>query len=156
MLALNASIEAAKAGDSGRGFAVVAAKVRELAGQSQRSTDQVKQILENIRLATHKVILATEDGGKGAEVGVELAESTGKSVERLKRVIEDTASGSLEIEAAVRQEVVGIEQIAEALDQINSVTQGFTASTKQNTQAADQLVEIAGRLRDSVEAYRTA
>ena len=97
-----------------------------------------------------------KDGGKGAEVGVELAESTGKSVERLKRVIEDTASGSLEIEAAVRQEVVGIEQIAEALDQINSVTQGFTASTKQNTQAADQLVEIAGRLRASVEAYRTA
>src|SRR5262249_780903 len=69
MLSLNASIEAAKAGEAGKGFAVVAAEVKELAEQSSQATVQVNAILQDIRRATDKAVMATEEGSKGVDRG---------------------------------------------------------------------------------------
>jgi methyl-accepting chemotaxis protein len=94
MLALNASIEAAKAGEAGKGFAVVATEVKNLAEQSEQSTAQVQKILENIRHATEKAVMVTEEGTKGVDRGMELVEQTGDIVRSLSDVIHETTIGA--------------------------------------------------------------
>lgn len=154
MLALNASIEAAKAGEAGKGFAVVAAEVKELAEQSQQSTAQVQKILQDIRHATDRAVMATEEGSKGVDSGVLLVQRSGDVMHQLNEVIRETSLASQQIVAAVRQEAVGIEQVAIAMSEINKVTSQFVTGTQQSKQVASDLGVVAERLRDSVGVYR--
>lgn len=154
MLALNASIEAAKAGEAGKGFAVVAAEVKELAEQSQQSTAQVQKILQDIRHATDRAVMATEEGSKGVDNGVMLVQRSGDLMGQLNEVIRETSLASQQIVAAVRQEAVGIEQVAIAMGEINKVTSQFVTGTQQSKQVSSDLGVVAARLRDSVGVYR--
>jgi len=154
MLALNASIEAAKAGDAGKGFAVVAAEVKELAEQSQQSTAQVQKILQDIRHATDRAVMATEEGSKGVDAGVVLVQKSGEVMRQLGEVIREAALASQQIVAAVRQEAVGIDQVATAMSEINKVTAQFVASTQQTKVASTKLDEMAGKLKVSVGTYK--
>ncbi len=154
MLALNASIEAAKAGEAGKGFAVVAAEVKELAEQSQQSTAQVQKILQDIRHATDRAVMATEEGSKGVDNGVLLVQRSGEVMHQLNEVIRETSLASQQIVAAVRQETVGIEQVAIAMNEINKVTSQFVTGTQQSKQVSSELGVVAARLRDSVGVYR--
>ncbi|MDP2169362.1 MAG: protoglobin domain-containing protein [Rhodocyclaceae bacterium] len=155
MLALNASIEAAKAGEAGKGFAVVAAEVKELAEQSQQSTAQVQKILQDIRHATDRAVMATEEGSKGVDAGVVLVQKSGEVMRQLNEVIREGALASQQIIAAVKQKFVGIEQVSLAMGEINKVTGQFVASTQQTKEAASNLTEVAGKLKDSVGVYKT-
>ncbi|RZU47734.1 methyl-accepting chemotaxis sensory transducer with Pas/Pac sensor [Fluviicoccus keumensis] len=154
MLAFNASIEAAKAGDAGRGFAVVAAEVKDLAEQSQQSTAQVQKILQDIRRATDRAVMATEEGSKGVDAGVLLVQKSGEVMKQLSEVIHETALGSQQIVAAVRQEVTGIKQVTTAMSEINKVTTQFVAGTHEVKRASTRLGDVAGKLRDSVSVYK--
>jgi len=154
MLALNASIEAAKAGDAGKGFAVVATEVKNLAEQSEQSTTQVQKILEDIRHATEKAVLATEEGTKGVDNGTDLVEQTGEVVRSLSEVIHEATVASQQIETAIRQEGVGIEQITAGMNEINQVTSSFVSSVKQTTEAIDNLSMITKNLKEYVDTYK--
>ena len=154
MLALNASIEAAKAGEAGKGFAVVAAEVRELAEQSQQSTAQVQKILQDIRHATDRAVMATEEGSKGVDAGVGLVQRTGSVMQQLSEVIRETSIASQQIVAAVRQEAVGIDQVSQAMAEINKVTAQFVSSAQQSKASTVELRSVAARLRDSVSVYK--
>jgi len=155
MLALNASIEAAKAGEAGKGFAVVAAEVKNLAEQSEQSTTQVQKILEDIRHATEKAVMVTEEGTKGVDYGMTLVEQTGNVVRSLSDVIHETGIATQQIEAAIRQESIGIEQITAGMNEINQVTAAFVDSVRQTTEAISDLSDIAKNLKDYVDVYRT-
>ncbi len=154
MLSLNASIEAAKAGEAGRGFSVVAQEVRNLAEQSEQATRQVQKILEDISRATEKAVMATEEGNKGVDNGMKLAEKTGTAMKSLRGVIHDTTMACQHIVAAVRQESVGIKQITSSMDDINQVTTSFVTGVKQTTGAIDNLVDIAKQLKTHIDIYR--
>ena len=154
MLALNASIEAAKAGEAGKGFAVVAAEVKELAEQSQHSTAQVQKILQDIRHATDRAVMATEEGSKGVDAGVVLVQKSGDLMRQLSTVIREVERASQQIVAAVRQEAAGIDQVNTAMQEINKVTSQFVASTVQTTEAASALGGVADKLKDSISKYR--
>lgn len=154
MLALNASIEAAKAGESGKGFAVVASEVKNLAEQSEQSTTQVQKILEDIRRATEKAVMATEEGTKGVDQGTVMVEETGDIVKSLSEVIHETMIASQQIEAAIRQEGVGIEQITAGMNEINQVTASFVDSVKQTTEAIDNLAGLVKTLKQYTDVYK--
>lgn len=155
MLALNASIEAAKAGDAGKGFAVVAEEVKNLAEQSEQSIVQVQNILEDIRHASEKAVMATEEGTKGVDHGTGLVEQTGEIVRGLNAIINETSIASQQIEVAVRQESVGIEQITIGMNEINQVTSTFVVNVKQTLEAINNLTMIAKSLREYVDLYKT-
>ena len=93
MLALNASVEAARAGEHGKGFAVVAMEVRNLAEQSRQATAQVKAILSEIQKATNSTVMATEEGTKGVERGVQLSVQAREAIEQLTAVIDEVGAG---------------------------------------------------------------
>jgi methyl-accepting chemotaxis protein len=155
MLALNASIEAAKAGEAGKGFAVVAIEVKNLAEQSEQSTTQVQKILEDIRHAAEKAVMVTEEGTKGVDFGMKMIEQTGIIVHDLSEVIDETMIATQQIEAAVRQESVGIEQITIGMNEINQVTSSFVESVKQTTEAIEKMSEIAKDIKKYIDVYKT-
>jgi methyl-accepting chemotaxis protein len=154
MLALNASIEAAKAGEAGKGFAVVAAEVRELAEQSQQSTAQVQKILQDIRHATDRAVMATEEGSKGVDAGMLSVQKSGEVMGQLGEVVRETAMASQQISAVVRQQFIGLEQVTAAMREINKVTSQFVSSAQQSKESSADLRRVAERLRESVSTYK--
>ncbi|MBT3197956.1 MAG: hypothetical protein HN344_09535, partial [Gammaproteobacteria bacterium] len=154
MLALNASIEAAKAGDAGRGFAVVADEVKDMAEQSRQATAQVHGILDEVRNASARTVRAVEEGNKSANLGATQAEQAGSVLRDLNKVIHDTAQASQQIMAAVRQEATGIDQIRVAMDDINMVTSQFVSATNQTESAADHLTDYTTSLQHMVKRFK--
>lgn len=154
MLALNASVEAARAGEHGKGFAVVAMEVRSLAEASKQATAQVKAILSEIQKATNTTVMATEEGTKGVEKGVQLAAQARESIEQLGAVINESAQIAVQMMAGGQQQVTGIEQIALAMQNINQVTVQSLASTRQAEKSAQNLNEMARDMLATVNQYR--
>ena len=154
MLALNASIEAAKAGEAGKGFAVVAAEVRELAEQSQQSTAQVQKILQDIRHATDRAVMAAEQGSKGVDAGMISVQRSGVVMKQLGEVVRETAMTSQQIAAVGKQQFIGLEQVTTAMKDINKVTAQFVVSTQESKASAVDISHVADHLRDGVGVYK--
>ena len=154
LLALNASIEAAKAGDAGKGFAVVAVEIKDLAEQSQHATAQVEEILEDIRKATEGVVIATEEGSRGVLEGLKSIDETGQVITHLGEALDESSASNHQIVAAVQQEAAGIEQIAQAISEINTATGQFVDFTNQTSAVAKQFAEISNRLQESIKIYK--
>ena len=147
LLAVNAAIEAAKAGESGRGFAVVAGEVKALAEQSKQATAQVRQILGEIQRATQAAVLATEQGVKAAEAGEGLAGRSGEAIETLSQGLGESAQAAQQILASAQEQSVGVDQVATAMDNIKQVSLQSMAATRQMERAARDLNVLAQQFR---------
>lgn len=153
MLALNASIEAARAGDEGKGFAVVAMEVRQLAEQSRDATANVRRILNEIQQATNTAVMVTEEGSKGAESGMRVAEKAGGAIRNLSSTIEEASQAAMQIAASTHQQTNGMDQLAIAMKQIQQAAAQTAASTRQTEQSMHELNEMARRLELAVKRY---
>jgi methyl-accepting chemotaxis protein len=154
LLALNASVEAARAGEHGKGFAVVAVEVRNLAEQSKQATAQVKAILNEIQRATNVAVMATEEGTKGVDTGVQMTGQAGTTIQQLTTSISENASAAQQIVASSQQQTTGMEQIALAMENINEAMVQNLASTRQAEKAAQDLSSVAKQLEELVDIYK--
>jgi methyl-accepting chemotaxis protein len=154
MLALNAAVEAARAGEAGRGFAVVASEVRALAEQSRAATLQVKEILTDIQQGVNTAVMVTEEGMKGAEVGMHLVAGTRDTIRKLADSVTASAEASQQIAASADQQVNGMELLSHAMESILQVSTQAMAGTRQSERAAVQLNALAGQLCQAVEQYQ--
>ncbi len=154
MLAVNAAIEAAKAGDYGKGFGVVAQEVKSLAEQSRQATNRVRSILNDIQKATAAAVLATEEGGKVVEAGTRQAEVAGSAVQMLGGSANEAAQAAIQIAASSQQQLVGMDQVAAAMDSIKQASTQNVASAAQLESTARNLGALGQRLKLMVDGYK--
>ena len=154
LLAVNAAIEAARAGEQGKGFAVVAQEVKSLAEQSKQATAQVRTILGDIQKATSGAVMATEQGTKSVEAGVKLSGGVSESIRLLGESVAEAAQAATQIAASAQQQLVGMDQVALAMQSINQASAQNVASTKQAESAAQSLHGLGQKLKQLVEQYR--
>jgi methyl-accepting chemotaxis protein len=154
LLALNAAIEAARAGEHGRGFAVVADEVRKLAERTQHATQEVSSSISEIQNETTRAVTNIQEGTKGVEAGVGLASSAGEALHKITE-----ASGTLQtmvqsIAAAAEEQSAASEQISKSVESINAVTRESSDGARQAADAAGQLSKQAERLQSLVGRFK--
>jgi methyl-accepting chemotaxis protein len=154
LLALNASIEAAKAGEHGRGFAVVAMEMRNLAEQSKVAANEVRSILGEIQKGTRDAVVATEEGSRSARETAALAAETGRTIAGLAEAIRESAAAAREIAENTRQQTVGVEQIVQAVAELSTAMEDTVAGTRDIERVASTLTTLSGRLGGIVGRYR--
>ncbi len=154
LLAVNASIEATKAGEQGKGFTVVAQEVKSLADQSKQATAQIRNILNDIQKATSSAVMSTEQGSKAVESGVAQSDMTGESIKTLSNSVRESAQAAVMIAASGQQQLVGIDQVATAMESIRNATDQNLDASRQLETAAGNLNELGQKLRRSVELYK--
>jgi methyl-accepting chemotaxis protein len=150
LLAVNAAIEAAKAGEMGRGFAVVAQEIRSLAEQSKDSTKQVRTILTEVRKATGKAVVASEQGDRIVAEGGRQADEAGRSITDLAATVQDSMRAAVQIAASSQQQLVGMDQVGRAMENIKNATLQNAEGARQLGSAAHNLQDIGTRLRKLV------
>jgi len=154
LLAVNAAIEASKAGEQGKGFTVVAQEIKSLAEQSKQATTQVRAILGDIQKATTAAVLAAEQGSKAVEVGVKQSAESGEAIRALSQSIVEAAQAASQIAASSHQQQVGMDQVALAMDNIRQASAQNAAGTKQAESAAHNLNELGQKLKQLAEQYQ--
>ncbi len=154
LLAVNAAIEAAKAGEQGKGFAVVAQEIKNLAQQSKQATVQVRNILTDIQKATSSAVMATEQTSKAVENGVKQSAQAGDAIKKLAESSNRAVEAATQIVASSQQQTVGMDQIGLAMQNINQAGTENAASMIQAERAAKGLNELGQKLKVLVEQYR--
>jgi methyl-accepting chemotaxis protein len=146
LLALNAAIEAARAGEHGRGFAVVADEVRKLAERTTTATEQVSKSIREIQNDTQSAIEQIEQGSSRVENGVKMASNAGGSLERIVEASKLLQSMVDDIAHAIEEQTIGAQQIAEATSSIVEVTRESASAASEANSAASNLSQQAERL----------
>ena len=153
LLAVNAAIEAAKAGEHGRGFSVVAQEVKNLAEQSKQATNQVRVILNDIQRATNTAVMATEQAGNAVNSGATQAAKAGEAILSLAQNIQMAAEASSQISVSVQQQFAGVDQVTVAMESIKQASEQNVEGTRQLDETARNLSDLGKELRDLVNRH---
>lgn len=154
LLAVNASIEAAKAGEQGKGFSVVAQEIKNLADRSKESTSQIRSILTDIQKAISSAVMATEQGGKVADEGLQLSKTAANVIESLNRSVNEATQSSIQIASSSNQQLVGMDQITTAMEAIKEASIQTSASTKQTESSVEDIHKLGETLKDILSQYK--
>ena len=154
VLAVNAAIEATRAGEQGKGFEVVAQEIRNLSAQSKQATSEVRDILTGILRATGKTALATEQGSNAVQGGVQQTAQAGEAIRLLGEATERAAHVALQIEASSQQQLVGIEQIEAAMQNVAQSSAQNLASMRQMEDAARGLQGMGQSLKELTKQFK--
>ena len=155
LLALNAAIEAARAGEAGRGFAVVADEVRKLAEHSRSATKDIAALIKAIQAETNEAVVVMEEGTREVEVGAGLADQAGKALEAISSVVRQSAELVQEISLASKQQVRGTEGVANAMQIISGITRQTTQGARQTASTVGNMVRLSDQLNEALAQFRS-
>lgn len=139
LLALNAAIEAARAGEHGKGFAVVADEVRKLAERSGKATKEIASLITNIQKGTNVAVESMEIGTKEVEEGVAVAQEAGKSLEEIVSVVGRSNEGVIEITKIIAEIMAASKEVSNAISNVAAITEENTAATEEISASTQQV-----------------
>ncbi len=154
LLALNAAIEAARAGEHGRGFAVVADEVRKLADRTTKATEEIGESITAIQTETDQAVQRMNSGTEQVQVGVEKATMAGQSLEQIVSGAQEVASMIESIAAAAEEQSAASEQVSRGVQSVSSVTSQSAEGASQSAMAASQLSTKAEELQALVGKFK--
>ena len=155
LLALNAAIEAARAGEQGRGFAVVADEVRKLAERTSKATKEITQMIQSIQTETKSAVEAMESGTKQVELGVESTTQAGTSLHEIIKTSEQVGDMVMLIATAATEQASASDEINGNIEQIAKITQETAAGAGESAKAIHELSNLATDLQTLVSKFKT-
>lgn len=146
ILAINATIEAAGAGESGRRFSVVAEEIRKLADRVGGSTKEIRGLIDDVRSAVNTTVMTTETGSKAVDEGSRQFGEVATALKQIVSLVSTTTEAAREIELSTKQQSTAVEQVNLAIANVSQATKENEASSAQTLQTASQLTNLSGDL----------
>ncbi len=156
LLALNAAIEAARAGEQGRGFAVVADEVRKLAERTSSATSEISTTIKNIQQETARAVASMEQGSQEVAQGVDMAQQVGEAIGSINEAVVSLSEMIHTIDRIRAEQELASRSIAGRVEEIHTMAGDNRTVSDQSAQAARELTDLAERLRESVSRFKLA
>ena len=156
LLALNAAIEAARAGEQGRGFAVVADEVRKLAERTTKATKEIADMIKSIQADTGGAVSSMEAGSKEVESGVKLTHEAGESLKQIVAEVQKVTDMVQQIATSTEQQSTASEEISSNVESVSTVVKETSSSIQESNHAVQELSRLATELNEIVDQFKLA
>lgn len=154
LLALNAAIEAARAGEAGRGFAVVADEVRQLATNTQQATESIRGMIDNLQHSSKEAVQAMENSDRFAKESVSQVSETGDVITQMKNSVGQIVDMNAQVSTATEQQTIVAEEISRNISDFTTSIAEVTHSAKQSAEASDMLARLSSELQQKAAGFK--